>query len=194
MCVNLHLAVLFMSLTEKGGFMLSGFIFVLMSSLSWGAVDAGEPENFCAYGCSEMQQQIWSSFEQSNFTATEMEPSLFSGGCYHLTSMFRNTDKHHGVFYISEVEGKLHASGRFQFYGEGYDGMKLADVEREFPDHALANRELLVMERSRHLDYSSQDTPVLYWFRHSDDKEKIYLIGQWGFSHTMFCELIKHHQ
>ena len=158
-------------------------------SLNFAIAQVGEPKNFCDQNCSAEQERIWSAFERAAFSEVAQRPALYKGSCFHLNQNYDSSHPHHGLFYISEVGGRLHASGLFKFFGQGYGNVELEDAETLFPNHGDPKREMKRLETSRLIDYSSQDTPWRYWLRHSTDMTSVYLVGQWGFFHLLFCEL-----
>jgi hypothetical protein len=171
-------------------------ILSILFSLSFTFADRNEqlePKNFCYRGCSQAQHDIWTAFEYAVYLPVT-EPAVFSGECYHLSPSYKNTDAHHAVFFLSDVSGATHASGRFSFFAKSnpYEKWEAGSAEVNFPKHQEATRALRPLVRSWFLDHSSVDTVMRYWFRHSADGATMYLTGQWGLNHLLFCELNKH--
>ncbi|MCB0412224.1 MAG: hypothetical protein KDD22_06840 [Bdellovibrionales bacterium] len=169
------------------------FIFFCFTQISFAQMQ--EPQNWCAYSCGESQQEIWNKFNAARFDSVGEEPVLYSGQCFHLGGGYNKDYAHHGVFYFSQVVtdsvSSTHASGSFMFFGNGYDNMTLEEAQESFKKHANSNHRLMALEQSATLDFSVDDEIVRYWFRHSEDRTQVYLLGQWGLDHHLFCQLNK---
>ncbi len=158
-----------------------------------------EPELWCYGSCSENQLKIWDEFQNAKFDDQQTEERLYSGECFHSVKELNKDHPHHAVFYFSrvpepKVDFPLHASGSFQFFGKGYSEMTLEQAQQRFHRHTEPTRQLIALSLSYLSDFSVEEDIVRYWFRHSTDGQSLYLFGQWGHFHRIFCDLKRHSQ
>lgn len=148
-----------------------------------------EPANFCYGGCSAAQERIWQNFEAARFTANA-DPIVFSGECYHNYS-YDPAKAHYGMFFLSEIDRTVHASGQFGFFFKEnpYAQINVEQAIKKFPNHSEAKHGMATLEKSAFLDYSTPDTPLRYWMRTSEDGRTLYVVGQWGVFQRLFCEM-----
>ena len=146
------------------------------------------PKNFCYQGCSSEQKEIWERFEQSTSFDSTRQAQVYSGACYHLTSLYQNDQAHYaGVLIDRSAKDELTFSGLFSFFAPNkYSSWDLKKARATFQ-----KRHTLEVENSEaFVDLNpGGDTLMYYWFRDQPQTGNLLLIAMWGVGHQVFCEL-----
>jgi hypothetical protein len=141
-------------------------------------------------GCTPRMEQIAAGFEAAHGISESASPLLASGECFHLTEELSPTVTHYGVTLLDPHEGATYMGGIFSFFAPSNPYAKFTpeDVRKEstelyFPKHRI--------EFTPNFVYANMnpggDTMWLYWLKR--DREHLYVIGQWGTGHRVYCEM-----
>lgn len=150
------------------------------------------PDPCAGLDCSDPMKAIAANFKAgTGFREGEL-PYLASGACYHSAYYYNPNIMHFGVAFMDLHEGDVYMGGSFGFfYKENpYKSMTIEEA-RQIPRLYDPNHKM-----SFGFDYAFADMnpggeePWLYWVK--QDNGRLYLIGQWGFSHRVFCEMVRH--
>lgn len=169
---------------------MKALILSLLLSQSAHALDL--PANWCGprqEPCSPQQIEIWEKFHSATQPLPQ-ETAHFTGSCY-IKSIYHDPARlAYGLAIFSQREGHTYYAGRV---GEFYESNPWADLALD--DALKMVRYEDRFQLSHYPSYAdvnvsdSKDHFIFYWFRLSEDGQKLYSLNQADGSRLTFCEL-----
>jgi len=151
----------------------------------------GLPTNVCTDGfCGIAQAEIWDRFQRSPGLDMSLVPSVYSGDCYHKNGYLDPHRSHDGGILIDTRVGNTVFDGRFSFFPRHhpYAQLNVQSARERFPDviNVILHDTFAVAETA--------DTfaPYRYWFRQDAKTGRLLVVGYFGFTHTILCDLERH--
>lgn len=146
------------------------------------------PQNFCYSGCSAEQEDLWVRFMTLDSFHSRQSPAVYSGPCYHLTSMYDGSEAHYaGVLIDKDISGATTFSGIFSFFAPNrYRSWSLevarANLKRAHPVELGASEAFIDTN-------PAGETMMYYWLRTDEQSGALLMVATWGIHHQLFCEL-----
>ena len=165
------------------------FAFIFGLSLQAFAMEA--PTNQCyENSCSPEQARIWEKFERGGAFSSTAVGKVFSGSCYHKSFDYNGSTEHFGVVYPHTSERGIHFGGSFGFF---YPQNPYADWTPENAENYMKpkrdEKSVLHLESNyAWVDFNPGEPPIWRYYVRMNG-EKLVVMGFWGVSHTLFCEL-----
>ena len=161
------------------------------------AVASGLPSAVCADSiCSPAQEEVWRGFQNSGGLDSPLPvPSVFSGVCYHHNPYLDPNQVHYGAVLIDDLDGRVSFDARFSFNqaDNPYLQLDAAMAVRRFAMSSENTPELELFARYAYADFTGvTGGPFRYWLRQNTATERFYLVGYFGFLHTILCALDRH--
>lgn len=144
--------------------------------------------------CPAETQKISEEFMQADGIKEESLPVIFSGSCYHLTPSLNPNIEHFGVVLLDNHEGTNYTGGEYGFfYKENpYRDLDVQKARKTFNDTYTDRHRIKLHENYAYSDMNPGATGpeiVKYWMRQKNNF--LYVVGQWGGSHTIVCRMEK---
>lgn len=137
--------------------------------------------------------EIGARFESGHGIAGSSLPLLASGECFHLSENDDPNVIQYGVILLDAHGDKFFMDGAFAFFHteNPYRNWDLAAARTQLNNIYQNNHQLFLESDFAFADMNPQgETIWRYWLKQAN--EQIFLMGQWGSSHRVLCELIKH--
>ncbi|MCO5143112.1 MAG: hypothetical protein M9962_08490 [Oligoflexia bacterium] len=176
--------------------MLQLFI-LLLSVLPSFAEDIPAPPYNCdyaSYRCPTEMKRIADEFKYGSMVDHQMIPQVYSGVCYHHSSMYNPTHPHYGVMVIAQKNDDLYFGGRFVFFAREnpYSSWSVDTALQELGARLFdENHKILYGHETNfiRMNEPKNDEPLIYyWLRQNLETRKIYLMGFMGVKNGIFCE------
>lgn len=167
-----------------------------MKSLLWMlllpnlALAAPSPPLPCATGasCTPRLLEIEAGFAQASRVEEKDFPLVASGDCRHLSPDYNSHTAHYGMVLLDSSHGVPELAVRMSFFfpENPYREWSLEKARQEntrlFP--------VALLPEFAYSDMNPGQSPWLYWIKRASGK--IYLLGLWGLSHRILCEMAVH--
>ncbi len=156
------------------------------------------PPDACYTGCTSKMKEILDNFDHA--TTPSLEPAVYSGECYHLSSMYDPNHTHYGVMMFDKEDqnAKPFFAMIFAFFYQSDEFAKW-DVPtartQMAPEWKSFGRNIIVASETARVEYINKDgSPgMLYWMRQNPTDKTIYQITYWSGSTVIsFCEYKAH--
>lgn len=148
----------------------------------------GLPTNVCLGAfCGPAQSEIWNRFLKAGGLDPGQIPGVFSGVCYHHARYLDPHQPQYAGILIDRVDGGVFFDGRFSFFKKRhpYAGLDLAAARRWF----TARHHVDLLERYAYSEAEDSRSSYRYWFRQDPDRGSLLVVGYFGFTHTILCDL-----
>lgn len=153
------------------------------------AENARLPDPCAGILCTAKMKEIAEGFKNGvGFQLTEM-PFLASGECYHAAPNFSPDHQHWGYAFLDAKDGAAYMGGEFGFF-QPENPYKSVTIEqaRKAENLYQPNHKATLYDNYAYFDMNPGGEDMwLYFINHQGNR--LYLIGQWGKYHRMFCEL-----
>lgn len=122
-------------------------------------------------------------------------PLVSSGNCYHLNRNFNPDTAHYGYNFLDPKDGYVYTSGSFRFFGNGnpYSHLTVEEARALSPDMYTDVRKVDMQPDYAFIDLNPKGKDITkiirYWLKQNDSS--VYLIGQWGVEHMLYCHFQK---
>ena len=170
------------------------FLFLTALSFSVFAVDEN-PATFCDENpfCTEKMNLITSEFKLGNNQFASLPLSAFSGGCFHINSLYDSAHEHHGAFFFERSQNDLMTDGIFSFFYESdpFDGVSALEMKEWFQSQNSKMAKAIEQKNSVELQFLGDQSDYHYWFRNNKEQTKLLVIAkQQSSNHSalIFCE------
>ncbi len=155
----------------------------------------GLPTGVCAGGrCAPHQAGIWRRFKIAAAPNLEWAPALFSGHCYHDAKGLNPNSAEFGGVLIDRQGSRLLFNAKFSFHVKEhpYAHLDVPGARKRFALPYPAKHEVTLNDSFASVEATNALAPFKYWFREQPEADGILLVGYFGFSHTILCDLRRH--
>lgn len=148
------------------------------------------PEPCGGMDCTPRLREIAAGFTAAGAVEAASLPLLASGECYHLSWEYDASTTHYGMILLDPKDGQVFMGGRFGFFfpENPYKDFDLERARAESTNLYTDNHRVELTEKFAFSDMNPGQTPIWwYWLKRAGDK--IYVMGHWGASHRLLCEM-----
>jgi len=143
--------------------------------------------------CTPRLLEIEAGFNGAGPIEVTALPVLASGECYHLSWEYDAATTHYGMVLLDPKDGEVFMGGRFGFFfpENPYKDWSLEQARAENPAMYESNHRVELTDNFAFSDMNPGKIPIwFYWLKRAGNK--IFVMGHWGASHRLLCEMAVH--
>ena len=173
-----------------------GLLLLWLAVASGSAVAAQLPTSICTGKfCNLAQERMWDSFQSAGGLDMPLIPSVYSGICYHHSPYLDPDQINYAAVLIDDLDDRVGFDARFSFNqtDNPYRELNVTMAARRFARGMDGTRALELYPRHAYADLTGPlGGPFRYWLRQHAQDQRLFLVGYFGFRHTILCELDRH--